>query len=222
MVARNRMANPSPGQSLLPQPWRWVGERGLRLETGGATLARYVQLVSGNFEEIEDILPADGSILLILRRGAAVSAPLRAALAAPVEAAQAAAGASHTLRVAFGGEWGLDLEWCAARSGRSPAAFVQSLLGTEFTVAFLGFQPGFPYLSGLPAELAIPRRATPRTRVAAGSVALGGVYAGIYPAAGPGGWNVVGRTEVRLFDPARTSPALLAPGDRVRFVEADA
>jgi len=222
MVARNRMANPIPGQSHLPQPWRWMGERGLRVETGEQTLARYAQLVSGDFKEIEDILPAEGIILLILRRGATVSASLREALAAPVEASHAGPGAIHTLRMVFGGEEGPDLELCAARSGRSPAAFVQALTDIEFTVAFLGFQPGFPYLAGLPADLVMPRRRTPRTRVAAGSVALGGSYAGIYPAAGPGGWNVVGRTEVRLFEPARPQPALLAPGDRVRLVAVDA
>ena len=99
---------------------------------------------------------------------------------------------------------------------------MQALTDIEFTVAFLGFQPGFPYLAGLPADLVMPRRRTPRTRVAAGSVALGGSYAGIYPAAGPGGWNVVGRTGMRLFEPARPQPALLAPGDRVRLVAVDA
>lgn len=197
-----------------------MGERGLRVETGAATLARYAQLLSGQFDEIEDILPADGSILLILRRGAQASSRLREALLAPVSESQVPQGATHAIRVRFGGTWGPDLEACAMRAGLSSAAFVQALTAAEFTVAFLGFQPGFPYLTGLPAGLAMPRRATPRTRVAAGSVALGGEYAGIYPAAGPGGWNVVGHTEVHLFDPARSSPALLAPGDRVRFVAA--
>ena len=82
----------------------------------------------------------------------------------------------------------------------------------------LGFAPGFPYLLGLDPRLATPRLATPRSQVPAGSVAIGGAQAGLYPRPGPGGWNLIGRTDAVLFDPARESPALLAPGDRVRFL----
>jgi KipI family sensor histidine kinase inhibitor len=98
--------------------------------------------------------------------------------------------------------------------------FVSSHAAVEYTVAFLGFQPGFPYMRGLPAGLHAPRRASPRARVAAGSVAIGGAYCGIYPSAGPGGWQIIGRTAAVLFDPAHDAPALLLPGDRVRFVPA--
>lgn len=87
-----------------------------------------------------------------------------------------------------------------------------------FRVGAIGFSPGFPYLVGLPAELQVPRRATPRTRVPAGSVALGGPFTGIYPSDTPGGWQVVGRTARVLFDPGRAEPCLLRVGDRVRFV----
>ncbi|MDA8255494.1 MAG: carboxyltransferase domain-containing protein, partial [Betaproteobacteria bacterium] len=80
------------------------------------------------------------------------------------------------------------------------------------------FQPGFPYLRGLPRALHAPRRTSPRVHVAAGSVATGGTYGGIYPASGPGGWQIIGRTRSVLFDPQRDAPALLMPGDRVRFV----
>ncbi len=90
---------------------------------------------------------------------------------------------------------------------------------TEFQVAFCGFAPGFGYLTGLPAELAVPRLPTPRPRVPAGSVALAGPYAGIYPTASPGGWLLVGRTEVTLFDVTADPPALLSPGTRVRLVD---
>jgi KipI family sensor histidine kinase inhibitor len=86
----------------------------------------------------------------------------------------------------------------------------------------IGFAPGFPYLSGLDPALALPRLATPRTRVLAGSVAIGGAQTGLYPRESPGGWRLIGRTPLRLFDPARASPSLLAPGDRVRFVAIDA
>ncbi|MEW6591036.1 MAG: 5-oxoprolinase subunit PxpB [Pseudomonadota bacterium] len=200
--------------------WRSVGERGLRLATGAATLARYAALQKGGFAEIEDMIPADGSLLLIVRRGMAVSDALRGALAAPPGEEGARDGAVHALPVTFGGEAGPDLAALAARAGLHPDDYVRQIAALEFVVAFVGFQPGFPYLRGLPPDLQASRRATPRARVAAGSVAVGGAYAGIYPVAGPGGWQLIGRTTARLFDPARTPPALLQPGDRVRWIPA--
>ncbi|MGC4808055.1 5-oxoprolinase subunit B family protein [Micromonospora sp. DT233] len=97
---------------------------------------------------------------------------------------------------------------------------VDRLTGTEFRVAFCGFAPGFAYLTGLPARWAVPRLATPRPRVPAGSVALAGPYAGIYPSASPGGWLLVGRTELALFDVHADPPARLTPGTRVRLAAA--
>lgn len=89
--------------------------------------------------------------------------------------------------------------------------------GTSFRVAFCGFSPGFGYLTGLPEHLRVPRRATPRTAVPAGSVALAGPYAGVYPRSSPGGWQVIGTTEAEMWDPGREPAALLTPGTRVRF-----
>ncbi len=114
---------------------------------------------------------------------------------------------------------GPDLAGVAEFTGRSVRALVEALTTTEFTVAFGGFAPGFAYLTGLPPELHVPRRATPRTRVPAGSVGLAGPYAGAYPRASPGGWQLIGRTDAVLFDVDRRPPALLAPGVRVRFRE---
>jgi KipI family sensor histidine kinase inhibitor len=96
---------------------------------------------------------------------------------------------------------------------------VDRLGAARLRVAFCGFTPGWAYLTGLPSEWALPRLTTPRARVPAGSVALADSYAGIYPTASPGGWQLVGHTDVRLFDPDRDPPALLTPGTRVRFVE---
>jgi KipI family sensor histidine kinase inhibitor len=87
---------------------------------------------------------------------------------------------------------------------------------TEFRSAFCGFAPGFAYLSGL--DVPVPRRASPRTRVPAGAVALAGTWCGVYPGESPGGWQLIGRTDAVLWDPRRAEPALLAPGTRVRFV----
>jgi KipI family sensor histidine kinase inhibitor len=121
--------------------------------------------------------------------------------------------------VAFDGP---DLDEVGARSGLTPAEVVRLLAATPFTVAFLGFLPGFAYLEGLPPALAaVPRRSTPRAAVGAGSVALGGGFAGIYPQASPGGWQVVGRTGMALFDPDRPPFALLRPGDVVRLCVVD-
>jgi KipI family sensor histidine kinase inhibitor len=123
-------------------------------------------------------------------------------------------GKSVTIEVVYDGT---DLDFVAASWNVSVEAAVRRIAGTQFTVAFCGFAPGFAYLAGLPAELAVPRLATPRSRVPAGSVALAGEYAGIYPTASPGGWRLVGRTEARLFDVDREPPALLTPGTQVHL-----
>ncbi|RAO56749.1 Transcription elongation regulator [Micromonospora noduli] len=115
---------------------------------------------------------------------------------------------------------GPDLPAVAEHWGVDVPAVRHRLTSTRFRVAFCGFAPGFPYLTGLPAELALPRLATPRPRVPAGSVALAGPYAGIYPGASPGGWLLVGRTDLVLFDVAADPPARLGPGTTVRMVVA--
>jgi len=125
--------------------------------------------------------------------------------------------------VCYGSEYGPDLDAVAGHAGLSRDEVVARHAAAEYTVAMLGFAPGFPYLLGLDPALRAPRRATPRTRVPAGSVAIGGAQTGIYPRELPGGWHLIGRTPRVLFDPAREPPCLLAPGDRVRFrtIEAD-
>lgn len=114
---------------------------------------------------------------------------------------------------------GEDLASVAELWRTSERGVINRLNSTEFQVAYCGFSPGWAYLAGLPPALAVPRLASPRAKVPAGSVALGGEYAGIYPTASPGGWRLVGRTAVALFDPERDPPALLTPGTRVRFIE---
>lgn len=123
----------------------------------------------------------------------------------------------HEVAVCYGGAEGPDLAEVAARLGLSADEVVALHSGVDYEVELLGFMPGFAYLGTLPAALELPRRATPRTRLPAGSVAIAGRQTGIYPAASPGGWHVLGRASVALFDPTRRPPALLQPGDRVRF-----
>ncbi len=113
---------------------------------------------------------------------------------------------------------GPDLAFVARRGGIDPGAVGRRHAGLEHTVAFCGFSPGFAYVAGLPDELEVPRHTTPRERVPAGSVALADAWTGVYPSASPGGWQLIGRTDVLLFDPERDPPGLLTPGARVRFV----
>ena len=120
--------------------------------------------------------------------------------------------------VTFGGNAGPDLEDVARHTGLSPEAVVDRFTAADFTVYFVGFSTCFPYLGGLPPELATPRLSAPRKHVPAGSVAIGGSQGGVYPLASPGGWRLIGRTSLRLFDPAATPPPLLRMGDRVRFL----
>lgn len=120
--------------------------------------------------------------------------------------------------VIYGGEQGPDLNEVAQHSGLTPAQVVELHASVDYVVWFLGFQPGFPYLGGLPTQLAMPRRAEPRLQVPAGSVGIGGAQTGIYPLATPGGWQLIGQTTLPLFDPHKDEPVLLRPGDTLRFV----
>jgi inhibitor of KinA len=119
--------------------------------------------------------------------------------------------------VCYGGELGPDLGTVAERAGLGADDAAALHAGADYLVYAIGFTPGFPYLGGLPAALHAPRRATPRPRVAAGSVGIGGAQTGVYPQASPGGWQIIGRTPLALFRPAERPAALLRPGDRVRF-----
>jgi KipI family sensor histidine kinase inhibitor len=116
---------------------------------------------------------------------------------------------------------GPDLAEVAQHTGLSEDEVVAAHTGTTWTVAFGGFAPGFAYLVGGDARLAVPRRGTPRTSVPAGSVGLAGEFSGIYPRSSPGGWQLIGRTDAVMFDVDRDPPALLAPGATVRFVRED-
>ena len=131
--------------------------------------------------------------------------------------AEAVAGEPVEIPVTYDGE---DLEEVAGLTGLDADEVVRRHTAPEYTVAFLGFSPGFPYLVGLDPALEVPRRDTPRTSIPAGSVGLAGNQTGIYPTASPGGWQLIGHTEVTLFDPTRDPPALLAPGTRLRFTVA--
>jgi inhibitor of KinA len=119
--------------------------------------------------------------------------------------------------VCYGGDFGPDLASVAEHCGMSAPDVVALHSGAEYLVHAIGFTPGFPYLGGLHESLRTPRLDTPRQRVPAGSVAIGGSQTGVYPVDSPGGWQIIGRTPIALFRPHLTPAALLKPGDRVRF-----
>ena len=119
--------------------------------------------------------------------------------------------------VCYGGELGPDLDDVARAHAITPDEVVGLHAGAEYLVYMIGFMPGFAYLGGLPERIATPRRKTPRTAVPAGTVGIGGRQTGVYPLVSPGGWNLIGRTPVKIFDISRDEPTLLLTGDRVRF-----
>ena len=148
----------------------------------------------------------------------ALSEQIRKAISEPLPSRPAkVATRLIDIPVCYEQEFGLDLEGVAQRAGVHRREVVDLHCGGEYRVNCIGFTPGFPFLSGLPAKLATPRRSTPRKEIPAGSVAIGGWQTGIYPVKSPGGWNLIGRTALRLFDPGKNPPALLQPGDRIRF-----
>jgi inhibitor of KinA len=119
--------------------------------------------------------------------------------------------------VCYDGEFAPDLGDVALHAGLPADEIIRRHSSADYRVSCVGFTPGFPFLSGLPAELATPRRSTPRKEIPEGAVAIGGAQTGVYPRKSPGGWNVIGRTPLRLFDVRREPPALFHAGDHARF-----
>jgi inhibitor of KinA len=141
------------------------------------------------------------------------------ALEKSLEPARPCAGTGSTIEVpvCYEHEFAPDLAEVARHSGLEEEEVVRRHSSASYRVACVGFTPGFPYLSGLPPELATPRRSDPRKEVPAGAVAIGGTQTGVYPRKSPGGWNIIGRTPLRLFEVERQPPALFRAGDHVRF-----
>lgn len=210
---------------------------GLRLHTLGdaavlielpppATLATQQKIwalaqAAQEWPEVHEVLPGMNNLTLLFDPSqiAARALAMRATDLWPTLAGAAQAeGRVIDVPVAYGGEHGPDLIDVAKHTGLTPEEVVRRHAGGDYVVYFLGFLPGFCFIGGLPAELATPRRREPRTRVPARSVGIGGEQTGIYPSDSPGGWQLIGRTPLQLFDPHAQPPTLLKAGDRVRFV----
>lgn len=165
-----------------------------------------------------DLVPGDGSLLVVFDGTASGEATARSLVAAAsAEPTTTPVPRRHVIAVRYGGADGPDLDAAAALARVTPEALIALHTGRDHEVLFLGFAPGFAYIGGLAPELVLPRLATPRTATPPGSVAIAEAYTGIYPVGLPGGWRIIGRTDVRLFDPAADPPAMLQPGDTVRF-----
>ena len=192
------------------------GDRALLVEVPdlAAVAAVRAALEAAPLPGQRDLVPAARTVLVVLDRAPSDLDVAALRRMSPHPAVPGSGGTVVELPVVFDGA---DLAAVAELTGRSVDDLVGTLTTLELTVAFSGFAPGFGYLTGLPPDLHVPRRSTPRTRVPAGSVALAGPFAGVYPQASPGGWQLVGRTDAVLFDVDRDPPALLSPGTAVRF-----
>jgi KipI family sensor histidine kinase inhibitor len=169
----------------------------------------------GDLPGLVELVPAARTVLVSVQPGGDGLARLREVLAT-TELDRPPERGRREVRIPVRYD-GPDLALAADTAGLSVPDLVELHSGAEYTVAFTGFAPGFGYLVGLPDALVQARLDHPRTSVPAGSVAIAGEFTGVYPRSSPGGWRLLGRTELELFDPNREPPALLVPGDRVRF-----
>lgn len=174
----------------------------------------------GDIPEVVEAIPGMNNITVVLRNPHSLALDAIERLQRWWEESEALEPESRYIEipVVYGTAAGPDLGEVARHAGLTEKQVVELHSSVDYVVWFLGFQPGFPYLGGLPEQLATPRRDEPRLQVPAGSVGIGGAQTGIYPIATPGGWQLIGHTPLPLFDPNRDEPVLLRPGDTVRFI----
>ena len=213
---------------MKPPEIRVAGDSALLVDFGGRISpesSRRVDDLVGHLAESPDpdvvnIQPAYSSVLVCFDARRTDHASLAGRLRGLLAEGERLAPPPVRIReipVCYGGEFGPDLGAVAAAAGLSPEDAAAAHAGAEYLVCFLGFMPGFAYLSGLPAPLVVPRLAVPRRVVPAGSVGIAGPQTGVYPVSSPGGWRLIGRTPLVMFDAAREPMSHLALGDRVRF-----
>ena len=197
-----------------------VFEQRIAPEIGAAVAALNTRLLAAAIPGVGETVPAFASLMVtydsLITDYDTVAAAVQKLADAADSGSTAEAGKLVTIPVCYGGEFGPDLPFVAQHAGLTEEEVIALHSGREYRIYMLGFLPGFPYLGGLEERLFTPRLGTPRTAISAGSVGIGGEQTGIYPIASPGGWQLIGRTPLKLFDPAAgTLP--YAAGDRIRF-----
>ena len=206
-----------------------VGEAAFTVEFGARVAAELVAQVQALDQRLRaaplpgliETVPTYRSLLVRYQPTVSAASTMRAWLQAQLELAtetQAETGRLVSIPVRYGGEFGPDLEDVAEHCSLSPREVIKRHSAVRYRVAMLGFAPGFAYLLGLDPTLETPRLTTPRTGVPPGSVGIAGLQTGVYALETPGGWQIIGRTSSRLFDPEREEPFSLQAGDWVRFV----
>jgi KipI family sensor histidine kinase inhibitor len=197
---------------------RRYGDGALLVEADGLeeVVALYDALTAGPLPGVSDVLPAARTLLVRFEPPADAEEIARTILATRSTAARRSGAGEVEIPVVYDGA---DLADVAELTGLSEREVVAAHTGTPWTVAFCGFAPGFGYLVGGDPRLAVPRRAESRVRVPAGSVALAAEFSAVYPRESPGGWQLIGRTDLPVWDLSADPPALLRPGARVRFTE---
>lgn len=171
-----------------------------------------------HIDGVEELIPSYCALMVLFDPEKQSFDTVKAALeAVRPEAASREEARTVELPVCYGGEYGPDLAFVAQNAGVSQEEAVALHCAAAYRVYMLGFTPGFPYLGGMDARLASPRLDRPRTEVCAGSVGIAGEQTGIYPMRSPGGWRIIGRTPLSLYDPARGEPFMLRAGDTLRF-----
>ena len=192
----------------------------LELDDLDGVLATYAALVQDPPKGVLDIVPAALTVLLVTDPAETSLAEVRRAIGQlKPQYDRRVVGELVEIPVTYDGE---DLEDTARLLGYDVSELIRRHTAEEWTVAFCGFAPGFGYLTSATQEWDVPRRSSPRTKVPTGSVALGGRFTGVYPRESPGGWQLIGRTDLAMFDLSREPPALLRPGNRGRFVDVGA
>ncbi len=217
----------------MPPVMRHLGDRGLLVELGRGidpAVNHRVQLLQQRLARenpigVVETIPAYSSLLVVYDPLQASPEALKRHIAGLCRFESAAPREKDDvfeIPVVYGGQEGPDLDAVAAYHGLSGDDVVRLHSGTVYRVYMIGFTPGYPYMGELPEALDTPRRDTPRTHIPKGSVAIAQRQTGIYPVVSPGGWQIIGRTPVELFDARRETPSLLAMGDQVRFVPVSA
>ena len=195
-------------------------EQHISQSVGAAVAALNTRVAAAAIPGVVETVPAFATLLIfydpLVTEYDAVADAVQKLAQAPDSDTAAGEGRLVTIPVCYGGAFGLDLPFVAEHAGLTETEVIRLHAGRDYPIYMLGFLPGFPYLGGLDERLFTPRLASPRTAIPAGSVGIGGEQTGVYPIASPGGWQLIGRTPLKLFDPS-AGRLPYAAGDRIRF-----